>query len=325
MANGKQKLDPRSPFMMERLMRMWRRTGGREETFADKDEFMDRMQEFSHTALARRYGKLLRDHPRERAQDLAYRAYEAGDLEQALGLVEQALELDPECVEALTVEAVLSSEDVGELIPRLERAAAIGEKVLGQEFFSEAKGDFWSLVEARPYGRCIKQLAEVLWNVGRRLDAVAHYERLMDLDPENHLGNGVLLLGDYLAVGEVQRSWDLLEKIDDGEAAVFNWSWVLLLLMVGDQDGAREALDHALDLNSYVAPLLIGLGGDEEPLTDPTYAIGSREEAIYCLQVLGEAWTGHLSAHWWLLDVLHEMGLVTEDDAPLPEDPTTIN
>jgi len=311
--------------MMERLMRMWRLQHGEEETFADEDEFRVRMEEIGHTTLARRYGKLLREDPRERAQDLAYRAYEVGEFEQTLALVEQALELDPRCVEALTVKAMLSCGDVGELIPRLEQAAAVGEELLGEEFFSEPKGDFWSLVEARPYVRCLKQLAEVLWNVGRRLDAVARYESIMDLDPDNHLGNGVLLLGDYLAVGEVQRSWDLLEKIDDGEIAVFNWSWVLLFLMIGDEDGARDALDHALDLNPYVAPLLIGLGGDEEPLTAPTYTIGSREEAIYCLQVLGEAWTGHLSAHWWLLDVLHEMGLVTEDDAPMPENPSTIN
>ena len=40
--------------------------------------------------------------------------------------------------------------------------ATVAEDDLGEEFFAEFMGDFWPMVEARPYMRCIKQLAEVL-------------------------------------------------------------------------------------------------------------------------------------------------------------------
>ena len=102
-------------------------------------------------------------------------------------------------MDALTIKAFITSEDAGELIAGLEHAATCGEKRLGEEFFAEFMGDFWPMVEARPYMRTIKQLAEVLWNVGRRLDAIDHYENLLDLDPADHMGNSTLLLGYYLA------------------------------------------------------------------------------------------------------------------------------
>ncbi len=320
-------LDPSSPFMMERMLRLWRLGMEEEETITSEEEFRRVLDEVEHAELSRRYFELVCEHPREMAQELAYQAYEADSAEQALELVEKALEHDPDCVDALVVHAFLTAEDVGELIPRLEHAATRGEEALGEEFFAEFMGEFWPMVEARPYMRCIKQLAEVLWNAGRRLDAVAQYENLMDLDPEDHMGNGGLLLGDYLAMGEVQRAWDLLEEIDDETDAVFNWAWVLLFLMVGDEDGARKALDHALDMNAYVVPLLIGLGDeqDEEPVTAPTVVTGSRDEARVCVQILGEAWTARPSAQWWLLDVLREMGLITDEDALGPQEPPAVN
>ncbi len=318
-------LDPDSPFMLERMLRLWRLGMEDEEAFASEEEFRSGLEDHDHEDLSQRYAHMIQDKPRELAQELAYQAYESTLADRALELAGKALELDPDCVDALTLQAFLTAEDVGELIPRLEHAATCGEKALGEEFFAEFMGDFWPMVEARPYMRCLKHLAEVLWNVGRRFDAVAQYENLMDLDPADHMGNGALLLGNYLAMGEVQRSWDLLEEIDDEAGAVYNWAWVLLSLLVDDQEGARQALDHALDMNPYVAPLLIGLGGEVEMDLPPTLITGSREEAHYCIQVLGQAWAGHMDAHWWLLDVLREMGLVTEDDAPMPDDPPSVN
>jgi len=233
------------------------------------------------------------------------------------------LALDDHCVDALCVRAFLSCEDAGELIEELEHAATTGEKRLGEEFFAEFMGDFWPMVEARPYLRTIKQLAEILWSVGRRLDAVAHYENLMDLDPTDHMGNAQLLIGYYLAMGEVQRAWDLIEEVDD-ESAVFAWAWVLLLLMTGDDEAAREGLDHAMETNPYVAPWLIGVG-EATAEDEPVFRVipGSEDEARIVVEILGEAWECAVDAQWWLYDVLVELGMVapTDGEAPVPEGP----
>jgi len=300
---------PESPFLIERLMREARRQM-EEVEFVSEAEFRDSLPGFVDDGLGDRRLETLKDNPEELAQEFAFEAYESGDGEIALELVDKALLLDPDCVDALTVRAFLTIEDAGELVSALEHAATCGERRLGEEFFAEFMGDFWPLVEARPYMRTIKQLAEVLWNIGRRFDAVAHYENLLDLDPADHMGNSTLLLGNYLSMGEVQRSWDLLEEHDDESGAVFAWAWVLLFLLNGDEDGARDALDHALAGNPHVAPMLVGMGRDSEDELPPYIKVGSEEEARLCLQILGEAWERSGPAQIWIFGVLVDMGLI---------------
>ncbi len=304
---------PESPFLVERLMRE-ARLKMEDTEFDSEEKFRDSLPGLIDDGLPARRLETLKDNPVELAQEFAFEAYEAGDAETALELADKALLVDPDCVDALTVRAFLTIEDAGELVVALEHAATCGEKRLGEEFFSEFMGDFWPMVEARPYMRTIKQLAEVLWTIGRRFDAVAHYENLLDLDPADHMGNSTLLLGNYLSMGEVQRSWDLLEEHDDESGAAFAWAWVLLFLLNGDEDGARDALNHALEGNPHVAPLLLGLGPDSdgEPLP-PYIKVGSEDEAQLGVQILGEAWERSGEAQMWLYGVMVEMGLIGED------------
>lgn len=302
---------PATPFLIERLLREAMRRQQEGEITSEK-EFLAAVDE---EALVAQRERSVHEDPRERAQELAYQAYESGDAEQVRELVAQALALDPRCVDALTVQAFVASEDAGELVEALEGALSVGENDLGDDFFAEFMGDFWTMVEARPYLRTVKQLAEVLWNVGRRFDAVAHYEHLVELDPADHMGNASLLLGYYLSMGEIQRAWDLLEDFDEVGNTVCAWAWVLLFLQIGDEDAAVDGLKHALELNPYVAALLVGMADD--PTRDvPSYFVaGSAEEAQYTLQILGEAWDRAGEAQWWLYNVLVEMGLVEVTDA----------
>jgi len=300
---------PESPFLVERLMRQARRSM-EEAEFSSENDFRDVMAQFIDDGLAQERVAYLKDDPIELAQELSFEAYEAETEEKALELVERALQLDPGCEDALTIHAFISCEDAGELVAALEHSATCGENRLGKEFFAEFMGDFWPMVEARPYMRTIKQLAEVLWNVGRRLDAVAHYENLLELDPGDHMGNSTLLLGYYLSMGEIQRSWDLLEEYDDDISAVYNWAWVLLLLVTGDEDAAREAVDHAMECNPYVAPWLIGMGQGREKDIPLYFDQGTDSEAQLCLQILGEGWECSGQAQWWLYNVLVDQGLI---------------
>ncbi len=311
---------PGSPFLIERLMREARRRQEDVE-FTSEKEFRDSLPAFIEEGLSDQRLESLKSDPAELAQEFAFEAYESASEETALELVDKALLIDPECVDALTIRAFITSEDAGELVAALEHAATCGENELGEEFFAEFMGDFWPMVEARPYMRTIKQLAEVLWNVGRRFDAVAHYENLIDLDPADHMGNSTLLLGYYLSMGEIQRSWDLLEDYNDDAGAVFNWAWVLLFLMVGDEDAARDALNHAMEANPQVALLLVGMGAEPEDELPPLIVPGSEHEAYLCLDILGEAWEMWGAAQWWLYNVLVDMGLIESDDGDIAGEP----
>jgi tetratricopeptide (TPR) repeat protein len=303
--------NPESPFLIERLMRETRRSMEAEE-FNSEEEFREKMREVIAAGLFEQRLESLDDDPEEMAQELAFEAFEAEDGDKALELAEKALQADPDCVDALTIRAFLVSEDAGDLIDALEHAATCGERRLGEDFFSEFMGGFWPMVEARPYMRTIKQLAEVLWAVGRRFDAVENYINLLDLDPEDHMGNSSLLLSCYLAMGEVQRSWDLLEEHDD-ESAVFQYGWLLVYLMTGDEDAAEDALKVAMEVNPHVVPYLLGMGEELEG-NPPTVRVGSQEEAQVVGQILGQAWEGLPHAMLWLHDRMVELGFLELQD-----------
>lgn len=309
----KQPAPPESPFLIERLMR--HALLEEEAEYASEAEFRDAVAGRTDEDIAAARRKALTENPRELAQEFAFQAYEAEEADAAFELADRALALDDHCVDALCVRAFLTREDPADLIAELEHAATTGEKRLGDEFFAEHMGSFWPLVEARPYLRTLKQLAEVLWTVGRRLDAVAYYENLVDLDPDDHLGNATLLLGYYLAMGEVQRSWDLLEEVDDGCSTIHGWAWVLLNLMVDDVPAARAALERALAANPYVAPWLAGVGdsGDREVPVGARVSPGSEDEALITLDILGEAWDCDPEAQDWLYDVLADLGFLDEE------------
>ena len=302
---------PDSPFVIERLMRDTRRSFEDEE-FNSEEEFREKMHTFIDDGAPDDRLEALKEHPEELAQELAFQAFESANQETADELTEKALTIDPECVDALAIRAFLDSADAAHLIEALEHAATCGEMRLGEDFFAEYMGDFWPLVEARPYMRTIKQLAEVLWTVGRRFDAIEHYVNLLDLDPEDHMGNSVLLLGCYLAMGEVQRSWDLLEEYDD-DSALFHWGWVLVFLMSDDHTASEDALKGAMDVNPYVAPHLLGMGEQMEG-NPPVVTIGSPEEAQICVQIIGEAWEHNPMAQMWLHGQLVQMGLIQLDE-----------
>ena len=71
--------------------------------------------------------------PPDRAQELFYRAMDAPNAEESLALLEQALTLDPENVDALL--AVLGHQQLSpeEQIPRLRRVVELAQKRLGEK------------------------------------------------------------------------------------------------------------------------------------------------------------------------------------------------
>ena len=75
----------------------------------------------------------------------------------------------------------MTCEEAETLIEGLQHAVDCAEQAVGEDFAAATGGAFWPQVAMRPYLRTLKQLAEVLWRVGRRFDAVACYERLVDL------------------------------------------------------------------------------------------------------------------------------------------------
>ena len=72
--------------------------------------------------------------------------------------VKEALELDPDCIEAYEMLAGLEISPV-QIQNHLNKGIAIGRKKFGGIFLEENKGIFWIIKETRPFMRCLYKLA----------------------------------------------------------------------------------------------------------------------------------------------------------------------
>jgi tetratricopeptide (TPR) repeat protein len=236
--------------------------------------------------------------PLEKAQDLAYRAFEARG-RRRIQLAKRALELSPDCADAYVVlaEASHAPEAARALY---ERVVAAGERALGPEVFAQEAGRFWDIIPTRPYMRARLGLAQTLEHLDRPGEAIEHYRELIRLNSDDNQGVRYALLSALLMAGRDAETAVLLDLFGDDPSPFWLYGRALLVFRrEGDSQSARECLRRALRTNRHVPQYLTG--DDEWPGLEPlTYAPGSREEAVICDTDLGDAWRATPGAIRWL-------------------------
>jgi len=247
-------------------------------------------------------GELSGSDPAYQAQQLAYEAMQAaesGDGQRAISCAKQALNLDPGCIDALMLLSQAASESQAELIDNMKRTVDVGERTLGKQFFKENAGHFWGILETRPYMRARAFLAECLAEEGRRQEAIAHYEALLELNPGDNQGLRYGLMGLYLEAGRLDGAAALFSQFEDEGSSMFKWARVLERFMADDEAGATAALAEARQANPHVEPLLTGKKRMPRNMPD-YYSIGDENEAIVCVDAIGAAWEHAEGALAWL-------------------------
>ncbi len=224
---------------------------------------------------------------------------DAPDGPQPRRWVKEALALDPECVDALVMQAAWTRSQKTR-IEMLERAVVSGHRRLGGDsYFAEWTGHFWSLVETRPYMRARINLAIAYKESGRTLDAISAFEEMLRLCPDDNPGNRDILLGLYLRCGEKHRAQLLLRRYGPDSSAVSRFGQLIIAIQSDDRRAERLFLD-AQRQNPYVVPGL--LGARNLPAPGAFYGIGDEAEAAYCLECLMDAFLSHPRIPFWIAE-----------------------
>jgi tetratricopeptide (TPR) repeat protein len=240
-------------------------------------ETIDEINEFLSTKLQNPAPKKEPKTNKGRAQQYVYDAMEATGTRR-IELAQEALTLDPNCVDAYVILADNADTDE-EAMMLSNKGMEIGEKELGKAFIKENKGHFWGMLETRPYMRAKAAYADAVHQLGYTMVAIRQYEQLLELNPNDNQGIRYILFGAYLEEGKLEAAEVLLRQYEEGTA---NGSYNKLLLELyknGFSANAAKLLKEAKKTNPHVIPFLTGK--KSIPMFLPKeYVLGDESEAI---------------------------------------------
>jgi hypothetical protein len=235
----------------------------------------------------------------EKAERALEKVYDAESERRRDKLLRRTLEIDPGCVDALTLTA-RSFDDPTDASILLEAAVEVGERRLGPEVFQEGRGRFWGIYETRPYMRALFALAEAEMDSMGINEGLALYHKLLDLSEGDNLGVRYTLVGSLLAADRVEDARKIVfERFGDEDSALMLWARTLIQFLDRDFDAAAATLERARQANENVESYLTGdlELSDERP---SMYSLGSVEEAEIVAADLFLAWRLRPLALVWL-------------------------
>jgi len=240
------------------------------------------------------------DDPLAQAQDIMWDAWDLTDRRRRIALAKKALKISPLCADAYVMLAIEAAADNDEALDLYRRGVEAGEKAIGEAAFRDDVGHFWGILETRPYMRARQGLAQALWALGQRDEAVAHYRDMLRLNPNDNQGIRYLLIDCLLTLGWDGDAAELIKRYADDGAAAWAWSEALLSFRRGgDTASSRAALSRARKTNRHVPAYL--LGHKKMPRQLPTYiSWGGVDEAIAYVEGAAEAWAAAPGALEWL-------------------------
>lgn len=231
-----------------------------------------------------------------------YDAWDAPTKQKRVALARKALALSPLCADAYVLLAEEEARSAPEAADIYRKGAEAGELALGEEAFEHDVGYFWGILETRPYMRARLGLAQALWFMGEREEAIAHYRGMLRLNPNDNQGVRYLLAACLLEM-DCSDNLDALPADYDGDGSAA-WTYTQALASFrreGDTEGSRACLAEALESNAHVPDFL--LGERKPPRTAPGYITwGGEDEAAEYLHDLGAGWERTPGAIAWLAE-----------------------
>ncbi|MBM4451608.1 MAG: tetratricopeptide repeat protein [Chloroflexi bacterium] len=236
--------------------------------------------------------------PLEKAQNLIFEALET-EGKRRYELVRQALKISPDCADAYILLAEETAQSLEEERKLYEAGVKAAERTLGSKTFEEEAGHFWSNVETRPYMRARTGLAQCLWFLGKRQEAIEHYHELLRLNPNDNQGIRYLLAASLLEMGEIDTLQKLLGQYDETTAACLYTKALVSYVRQGDTAETRRHLREAMKYNPHVAPYI--LSEKKLPRELPQrMGFGTEDEAIVYAAEFGLGWRNTKGALEWL-------------------------
>lgn len=176
------------------------------------------------------------------ADDFLDLAENASTKKDALKYAKKALELDSENIDAEMMVADISATSVDAMIKKYQKIIDKATKTMKEQgYFEDCMGEFWLVVETRPYMRLLHKYAILLMNCAKLRLAMAECERMLDLCVNDNLGTRYALMHIYAYFEDEKSALKLCKKYDE-ESTQFLLPLSILYYRLGNLTEATKYL-----------------------------------------------------------------------------------
>ena len=223
--------------------------------------------------------------------------------------LEKAVELDPANT-AARVELAEMEFHAGRYEKSLQMAAEIEQ--LDAPLLRQRGVQWWVDRDTRPFLRALQGQMLCQWHLGRAAEAAEIGQRLLGINPADHLGTRfytplfLLLAGENEAASAFFRHY-AQNYPGDMPNAWLAFAWALTLCLEGDDQGARKKYREAIMANIYIAPRLLGERPPPEDIYHPTERDEPQSAAEFA-GAFGGLWEREAAALRVLRDAYGEAG-----------------
>ncbi len=234
----------------------------------------------------------------DQAQALIYEAWDAETAEQQIALAKKALEISKYCVDAHNILAD-HAKTWGEALAIYQHAAELGKEFFGEEF-KRWEGNFWGILETRPYMRARSGIVRCLRAMGDTKNLIKHYKELLKLCQNDNLGMRYFLLPLLIATGKDSQAETLYKRYKEDYSAAWFYARALLdFRKHGAGPIADASLHKAFAINKFAPLYLLKL--KKLPRRPPDYyGHGDNNEAVILIEESMPAWQASNGALQWL-------------------------
>lgn len=226
---------------------------------------------------------------REESDDLLFEAYDEPIKSKAIKLAKQALEVNPNNIDAENFITKFETNTIKKLKKYEETLNKEKENLEKDDFFNKENiGIFWGLIGTRPYMRTKHSYMLTLMELGRYTEAVKQGEELLELCESDNLGIRYLIMGLYTVLEKFEECEKIYSKYsDDSTFMLFPLS--IMYYKKGDYRKCKKILKQIKDENNYILDYLVGnIKFSKTKLEDiennGTYSCDSEAEAYFVIK-----------------------------------------
>lgn len=173
------------------------------------------------------------------------------DLTKAKKYLKKALELEPNNLEIKVSLAAINANTQIEHIQKLEEIIAHENKVMEEQGFfeKECMGDFWLILETRPYMRVRYGYALLLIDSGMIKKAITECETLLKLCKRDNLGLRHVLMHLYIIIEDEKSALKLHKKFKYEESTQFLLLLSILYYKLFDLEKSKKYIFDLVKIN----------------------------------------------------------------------------